>query len=313
MEEKKENISLLQSSGWSLFQHDTMGKTVIPISVDGSKGSVIRAPVVFGYYYAYSPYGPVGKYTKESLRSFIHGVSSHEKTKKAFFLRIEPFTMYSEEISNNLTSSGFKKVRSVQPEETMILDLRPSEEEILSHMDHDTRYSIRVAERRGVTVKMYEGKELSDDVFLEFWNLFLHTNKRHSLGTYEKKYYKGLFSLHDDCATRLYIAYVDNHPVAAAIVVFFENRATYLYAASARGFGKYNAPTFILWRAIQDAKKSGYEIFDFWGVSTTNKEWAGVTAFKKSFGGELVRYQGTWDYVFNRPKYFAYTTLKKIL
>lgn len=312
MEEKKENISLLQSRGWSEFQRNVLKKDVFRISAGTLEGIVLKSLIGGGQCYAYAPYGPAGRYDAQSIASFVDEVRSRDELKRAFFLRIEPFREYSEEISSALLSSGFRRVSCVQPEETALIDLREEEGKLLSNMEHDTRYAIRTAERRGVNVRSHEGSDVDTGIFSEFWELFSETNERHALRAYGKEYYEGLLSLGDDCRAKLYFADVEGRVVAAAIIVFFNNRATYLYAASRRGFGRYNAPTYLLWNAIRDAKRSGFSTFDLWGVSSTNKKWEGVTAFKKSFGGSLVRYQGTWDYVFSRPKYLAYRILKKI-
>lgn len=311
MDEKKENISLLQSRGWSEFQRNVLKKDVFEISTDLLRGIVFKSPIGMEQYYAYAPYGPAGKYDIHSIESFVDEVRSKKELARAFFLRIEPFQEFSEEVSSALISSGFKKVPCVQPEETELIDLRMEEKKLLSNMEHNTRYAIRAAERRGVKIRSYEGKDVSAEAFSEFWELFSETNERHALRAYGKEYYKGLFSLGGDCRAKLYFADVENRAIAAAIIVFFNNRATYLYAASRRGFGRYNAPTYLLWSAMRDAKHSGFSVFDLWGVSSTNAKWAGVTAFKKSFGGSLVRYQGTWDYIFNGPKYLAYQILKR--
>ena len=63
-----------------------------------------------------------------------------------------------------------------------------------------------------------------------------------------------------------------------------------------------------------EAKEAGKKRFDFWGVTTSedpSHPWYGFTQYKKSFGGELVTYSGTYDLVTNAAKYKAYGLLRK--
>jgi len=41
-------------------------------------------------------------------------------------------------------------------------------------------------------------------------------------------------------------------------------------------------------------------------------EWAGITRFKKGFGGRMVRYLGTWDLVLNKNRYRFLQVLRMI-
>ena len=307
-------VSFLQSAAWAEFQTELLGKKTVRIDTENLSGRVIRASVGYGNYYAYTPHGPSGNYTQASLAAFTHAVRENQELRKSFFLRIEPFFRFSAPLSDMLKDAGFTKVNNIQPEETIVLDLLEEEDALLKHMEHNTRYSIRAAARRGVSVTAFSASDaVSKNAFREFWGMFLETNMRHRLRFYPEAYYRGVCALNGDCFSKTYIAYHGNTAVAAAVIVFFHGRATYLYASSRSGFGNLNAPTLLLWSAILDAKKMGYTSFDFWGASDTKKEWAGVTAFKKSFGGTPVRYMGSWDYVYNKPKYIAYTMLKKIL
>jgi lipid II:glycine glycyltransferase (peptidoglycan interpeptide bridge formation enzyme) len=66
---------------------------------------------------------------------------------------------------------------------------------------------------------------------------------------------------------------------------------------------------------IIDAKEDGKKYFDFWGIApegAENHPWAGLTAYKKSFGGEVVSSLGTYDIVINKTKYRLYNTYKKL-
>jgi lipid II:glycine glycyltransferase (peptidoglycan interpeptide bridge formation enzyme) len=66
---------------------------------------------------------------------------------------------------------------------------------------------------------------------------------------------------------------------------------------------------------ILDAKADGLKYFDFWGIAPPDQpdhSWAGLTGFKKGFGGEVVTNIGTYDIAINKAKYQLYTTYKKM-
>ncbi len=296
--------SFLQSSGWQKLQ-ESLGRKTIRIE----EKLVLLHNLQFGKQYAYVPRGPE-IFSELSLRDFVATIKL--KIPSAIFLRIEPIKKYSLEEERELKSAGFHRIEAVQPEETLLLDLRKSEEELLSEMKHNTRYAIRAAERRGVTVRCYETREEKKKHFEDFWKLFKETNKRHNLDVYGKRYYESVASLEGECQSELFVAYLEEKPISAALVLYYQKTVTYLFAASARGFGKYNAPSLLLWEIMKKAQKKGKDTLDLWGTSETKEEWVGLTAFKKGFGGKPIKFLGTWDYVFSKTWYRMYKVAKKL-
>jgi len=308
----RKDISFLQSQGWEELQKH-LGRDVFRLRTDSVSSLIIKYSLPLGQSYLYVPHGFIGEWNEKNMNNFLDKIKKLARFHNSFFIRVDPFEKKSDGVTKMLFTSGFKKVNSVQPEETLVLDLALSQDDLLKKMEHDTRYSVRAAERRGVTVICAKTPDEKKRYFDAFWNLFRETNTRHQLQAYPKKYYEEIFSLEGECRSEVFCALVEEKIIAIAIVLFFRERATYLYAASEHGYGRYNAPTFLLWSAINTAKEYKMKIFDFWGISNTKKEWAGVTAFKKSFGGYEVQYEGTWDYILNVPKYVSYNLLKKII
>ena len=73
----------------------------------------------------------------------------------------------------------------------------------------------------------------------------------------------------------------------------------------------------LLWQAIKDLKKEGYERFNLWGIAPAgqpNHRYAGVTTFKTGFGGEIIEYVPAHDLIISKVKYLknlAVETLRK--
>lgn len=263
---------------------------------------LISMPLRLGLRYEYAPHGPSAKTLNGMV---LHDIAEHTRGAKTIFVRIEPRVADTPEARGILMHAGFKKASDVQPSETRIIDLTKNEEELLGEMEHDTRYAIRVAEKRGVTIEQVEG-EMKRNAFAKFWELFEVTNVRHGLHVYDKGYYEAVADLNGDCFTEIFLAKREGETIAGSIVTYFGDTAYYLYAASRAGYGKYNAPSLMLWEIIRTARARGYVSLDLWGTSETKKEWKGVTAFKKSFGGTSVKFVGTWDYVYHPLWYTAY-------
>ncbi|MFH0806198.1 MAG: peptidoglycan bridge formation glycyltransferase FemA/FemB family protein [Candidatus Brennerbacteria bacterium] len=272
---------------------------------------LVSMPLLFGLAYDYAPHGPSGTHLNGEI---LHDIADHTRSTRTIFLRVEPRVGDTPEARGALLHAGFRKVADVQPSETRFIDLTLREDELLSAMEHDTRYAIRTAEKRGVTIETAQGAK-KGAAFAKFWELFEATNARHSLHAYGKRYYEAVEGLNGDpsvssgpvsCSTEIFLANREGKTIASAITAYFGTQAYYLYAASRAGQGKYNAPSLLLWEIIRSAKARGYKTLDLWGISETKKEWRGVTSFKKSFGGASVQFVGTWDYVYRPLWYFAY-------
>lgn len=303
------NPEFLQSWDWGEFQK-SLGAKIWRLDCGNQIFALLlRKELPLGFNYLYTPRGPViNKLSEENLQNFLKQVKEIAKREKSIFLKIEP-TKVNVVLEKILAKNAFIKGDEVQPLETLVIDLVKSENEILKKMEHDTRYAIRTAAKRGVVIKSSSGlsREEKEKILEAFYKTLQETARRNKIIVYSKRYFEKLINLSGDIRLEIFTAELEGKTIAFAVILFYNNRAFYLYAASESGYGRYNAPSLILWEAILAAKKGGMKNFDFWGFSDNrNKHWAGHSAFKKSFGGERLEYPGAWDYVFNRPLYFVY-------
>jgi lipid II:glycine glycyltransferase (peptidoglycan interpeptide bridge formation enzyme) len=291
----------LQSWEWGEFQKRRGGK-IERIESDGAKVLLIRQRLPCGKIAFYAPRGPAVGSRTEFGEIFTKMIEIGRQNKAAF-LKIEPVAEKGVLNENDLRSVGLIRVERRQPEETRVIDLKKREEELLKEMEAETRYAIRTAEKRGVTVERFSRPEIDEEKFSRFWNLFVKTFRRHELVSHPRDYYRDLLDLGGETKTELFFAKQEDRIIAAAMILVFRKTAIYLHAASAEGFGRYNAPTYLLWQMIRWAKKEGSDCFDLWGISHSEKKWQGITEFKKRLGGREVRHLGAWDYVL-RPGWY---------
>ena len=85
-----------------------------------------------------------------------------------------------------------------------------------------------------------------------------------------------------------------------------------LYAANDMDYGRFYANYAVYQQQIRDAKNEGREVFDVFGTVGRPEEagsTAGLYEFKKKWGGELTEFIGEFDYILNKPVFFAYSKL----
>lgn len=298
----------LQSWEWGEFQR-SLGRDVLRLGGAAARVQAVRMPLPLGQWYWYAPRGPVCSERAEESLSVLRGDA---RLKEALFLRFEP--------SAPVELPGMAKTRDVQPSRTSILDLSREPEELLAGMHPKCRYNIRLAEKKGVRV--IPGPS-SDDGIGVFWDLLSETTERGGFRGHARSHYAAMLrtlagdpSVRDDKAkARLLFAEHDGKVLAAVVLLYFGGTVTYLHGASSRGRRELMAPHLLHWRAIEDARVWGYAAYDFWGVAPEGDErhpWAGLSRFKRGFGGREIEYPGTFDLILKPKWYKVYRVVQSL-
>ncbi|MEK7105478.1 MAG: peptidoglycan bridge formation glycyltransferase FemA/FemB family protein [Patescibacteria group bacterium] len=286
--------SFLQSWGWGEFQK-SLGRAVNRKEGDGWVAAMRQSPIGLGLNYWYGARAPIGGIDLETLKKDFP---------RATFLRFD----FPDSVPENLVPAP----HDVQPRTTIIVDLKKFEEELLKEMHPKTRYNIRVAERSGVTVKL-GGEELFED----FWKLLQHTTERNEFRPHPKEYYRKMIADHQDPELKIFLAaaMVDGVPVAMAIMCDFGGTRTYLHGALDYALRDRMAPFALHWELMKEAKELGITVYDFWGIAPTDdpkERLAGVTRFKRGWGGEVVRYPQTRDFILQPFAYRLYRLIHRL-
>jgi len=286
---------LLQSSAWSLFQK-SLNHEVFLFKSGESQLLAIKNQIKFFGSYFYSPRGPKNI-------EIIKDIKKTAQENKLIFWRLEPLAadFVSLAKSQGLT---IKKTISLQPEETLLLDLTKSEVELLADLKQKTRYNIKLAEKKKIEIRA--GKE---EDFKYFWQLMKGTGARDGFRTHTEDYYRHLLK-NTAGKIKLYLASYQGKIIAAAFFSFFSETVTYIHGASSYADRHLMAPYLLQWELIKKAKSLGYQYYDFYGIS--EHKWPGVTRFKLGFGGFRKKYPGTFDLVFKPGKYALYKLIRKI-
>ena len=301
------NAHILQTTQWGELK-DGFGWTPRFVRAGGLGAMVLFRQLPLGLSVAYIPRGPVGE---GSWAAFWPAVDALCQQEQAVFLRVEPEIWEPTPegfIEHNLP--GFKpSSQTIQPPRTILVDLSPSDEDILMAMKSKTRYNIRLAGRKDVVVRP------STDVGL-FHKMSLTTSERDAFGIHSLAYYQRVYDLFaPQKACVLLIAETQDQPLAGLMTFARGDTAWYFYGASTNK-ERNRMPTYLLqWESMRWAKERGCQTYDLWGVPDHAEPYLeehfldrseglwGVYRFKRGFGGEVQRTIGAWDRVY-RPFFY---------
>jgi lipid II:glycine glycyltransferase (peptidoglycan interpeptide bridge formation enzyme) len=222
---------------------------------------------------------------------------------RAIFCKLEP-DRWENENRKLMTETWSLSRYNIQPPRTIVVDIQDSEEAIMARMKQKCRYNIRLAEKKGVTVRPW------DDLYT-FYKMLQLTGGRDGFGVHSVEYYQRAYQLFYPIGKcELLVAEFEGKALAALMVFACGYRAWYVYGASTDE-ERNRMPTYLLqWEAMRWAKARGCREYDLWGVPDEDESqleanfenrhdglW-GVYRFKRGFGGELKRATQALDRVY---------------
>jgi lipid II:glycine glycyltransferase (peptidoglycan interpeptide bridge formation enzyme) len=276
----------------------------------------------------YIPKGPLMEWTDDPLRKrVLDDLQSFAKRQGAIFLKMDPDVVlgrgvpdrddateveWGQAVMSELQRRGWLfSSDQIQFRNTVMIDLSPSEDEMLMRMKQKTRYNVRLAGRKGVTVRVGANEDLS-----MLYRMYAETSVRDGFVIRDEGYYQTVWQTFMESnapACEPLIAEVEGEPVAAIFVFYFAGRAYYLYGMS-REVHREKMPNYLLqWEAMRRARAAGCDAYDLWGAPDVFDEgdsmW-GVFRFKEGLGGQVLRTLGAWDFT---PRTFWYKLYSEIL
>jgi peptidoglycan pentaglycine glycine transferase (the first glycine) len=287
-----------------------------------SRGLVARLSIL------YAPKGPLLDWDDAALRArVLNDLQSFAKKQSAIFLKIDPDVVLGRGVPNspedNLEPGG-PRARSeltrrgwvyssdqIQFQNTVLIDLSASEEEMLARMKPKTRYNIRLAEKKGIKLRVGTPGDLP-----MLYKMYAETSVRDGFVIRDEDYYLRVWELFmkssvpGQPAAAALIAEVDGDPVAGIFLFMFAGRGYYVYGMS-RSVHREKMPTYLLqWQALKHAKIHACKTYDLWGAPEVFDEsdsmW-GVYRFKEGLGGTVIRTLGAYDFAPRKLWYKLYT------
>ncbi len=279
---------------------------------------------------AYVPRGPVAAPDDHAtLSALLPALHSVARDVGAVFLKLEPPWEQDAPGAAWLTTQGFRPdAPTVQPRATIVVDLTAEPEEILARMKSKWRYNIRLAGRKGVTVRPATEEDLS-----AFYELMQVTSRRDRFPIHTAEYYAEAWRRFVPSGHGvLLLAEYEGELLAGIMVFAYGDAAIYLYGASSDRHRNRMPNHLLQWEAILWARSRGCTAYDLWGIPNevwdtqyavrstqyedreqkagskdrgagTGNLW-GVYRFKEGFGGRVVRWVGAFDYVYRPSLYW---------
>lgn len=308
---------LLQTAEWGELKA-AFGWDALRLVCDGYGAQILFRRLPFGYTLAYIPKPILDSHAASQI--FWEEVASLCRQRRAVFLKVEPDAWLAGTPSAVAPSPGktlggmtFRtSAFHIQPPRTLVVDLKGTEDDILARMKQKCRYNIRLAEKKGVSVRPW-------DDLPAFHRLIQMTGARDAFGVHSLDYYRHAYELfHPTGNCELLVAEYEHQPLVALMAFRHGPRAWYLYGASTER-ERNRMPAYLLqWEAMRWARAAGCQEYDLWGVPDAEESvleasfetrrdglW-GVYRFKRGFGGELRRAVQAVDVVFNPLLYQLY-------
>ena len=226
------------------------------------------------------------------------------KDNNCLFIKLEPNILAKNvKIDSPLTKSPHPLFTKY----SFWLDLTRSEEELMLKMKSKTRYNVRLASRKGVTIV----EDNSDTAFEEYLKLTMETTKRQHFFAHTKGYHRKMWSaLYPIGMAHLLKAVYKGETVVSWVLFLHNDILYYPYGSSASKNKDTMASNLLMWEVIRWGKEHNAKLFDMWGALGPDPDpkdsWYGFHRFKEGYGATHVEFVGTYDLVLKPVLYRLY-------
>jgi lipid II:glycine glycyltransferase (peptidoglycan interpeptide bridge formation enzyme) len=268
--------------------------------VAGAQLLLRRMPLV-GWHLAYVPRGPIGRLDDPTVRDgLVRALRALGREERIATVRADPEARVGTAYGEALRASPWRAAPKVQPPTTRVIDLRAGEEALRANLKRKHRQYVNKAERGGVTIERFDGStpaEVIGPALVDFNRIYQHTAARAGFVARQAFYYERVWSIFAPTErVRLSFAVVEGERVATLFHFTCGERAVESYGGMTDAGAEARANYLLKWSAIADFARSGFAVYDMWGLAT-----GGIRQFKEGFGGEEIEYVGARDLVLRAP------------
>ncbi len=286
------HIHIVQSPEWGEFKTKAGTKAIKVSEIQFTKHKIPLLP----YYVGYAP-----KLNFLSQKFDWKDLKDKATAENCICIRFDVPNVTNEIYEKNKQLiQEIKQHCSLSPKNTfsrwnVLLDISKPIDELSMKFHQKTRYNIKLAEKKGVSVKI-ENNSKGLDIFNK---LMKETATRQAFLPHPESYYRKCFeTLHANGMANILVAYHNNEPLTAWMLFNKGDTIYYPYGASSRKHRELMASNLVAWEAIKLGKQLNCSVFDMWGATNDpQSEWWGFTQFKLRHGGELIQYMPSYDYV----------------
>lgn len=271
-----EKSHFLQSPEWAKVKEEWKNEFIVVRdnkgNITGTMSILLRKVPVFKRYIMYAPRGFVANIDdKETLTKLTDEAKKIAKKYKAFIFRLDPDipndNMEFRNIMGNLGYKFKKNIKNidqvVQPKYVFRLNLKgKTEDELLKSFNEKTRYNVRLATRKGVTVR--EGTK--EDLPI-FYDIMKKTGSRDNFFIRPISYYEKIYDSLSKDHVKLIFAEFESKPISVVMPIKYGNKVWYLYGGSSNEYRNLMPNYLLQFEMMKWGLNSGCDIYDFRGVS----------------------------------------------
>ncbi len=314
--DKEEYLKQWEQDSLHILQHYNWGELKASesweiIRARDDKGSVIqiqsRKLPLFPYRFGY-----VAKMSPQQMGTDIKEWEGFLKEQNLAFVIFEFGTSDRGKVADSLKDSNIH----IQPQQSNMVDLNKSEDDLFMSMDGKYRRNIKKAMREGVSISFFsEGEKPLDDFYSIMSQIFSNTK----LLERNREYYEKLWQV---MKGRVYIATANYlQDCIGAYLLLTDNIGCYeLYGGVSKQGRDLEAGYALKWEAIKYAKSLGLQKYDHWGVAPilnngeydSKHELYRISQFKRGFGGEDIVFPGAKVMVINNAAYQSFLMAKTL-
>lgn len=276
----------------------------------GTLWYIPKGPGMFARYMSKKP--DVQRFQKfaEDLTAYVR---DHDK--RAYLIMIDPELLaLDEKGSFDPRSAGWiKSSHDLQFKATIIVDIDKDDEALLASFKQKTRYNIRLAAKKGVTI---EQRDATDEMVDTMYDLMRATQGRAGFFLRPKQAFKSYWqSLAKADMGQFFVAVHEGEVLAAEYAMIFGDKAYYKEGGSSGAKRNLMAPYLLQYEVMRWARDQGAKEYDLIAVPPRDKlnpehsMW-GLYQFKSGFNEEITEFIGGWEYALKPEVYRRWTKLE---
>lgn len=254
----------------------------------------------------------------EVLNFVLPEIKKLAKERNVSFIRLNS-------VSENLISNknNYKKLwfidapMHMHAENTHLLDLTKSEDELMWNLRKTTRYLVTRAQKEWVKISVDNSSESVENLIRLHHMHAKRKNGKLHYSAFSSEYIYNLLKVFGDNASILNAEYNWYIEASLMTIKFGKTCVYYIWASDIKN-PKFSPAYLLQWSAIMKAKSEWCILYNFWWVSPDDNpkhpiQW--VTLFKRGFWWHDYDLLHAQDFVFNWPKYlinFWVETIRRI-
>ena len=288
--------------------------------ITGCMSVLIRKLPVINRNMMYAPRGfTCNPHDKDTLLELTNQVKELAKKYKAFIFKMDPdisnadaeFKIYMQSIGYKFTKNTKRSLRRMQPKIIERITLtNKTEEELLKSFHEKHRYNVRLATKKGVTLR--EGTR--EDLPI-FYDIMKTTEARNNFYVRPLSYFESIWDSMGPDQVRLIFAEYAGQPISAVFPIKYGNKVWYLYGGSSNKHRNLMPNYLLQFEMMKWGIQNNCDIYDFRGVTgilSPDHPQRGIYVFKKGFNGDIIELVNELTIVFDPFINFAFDICESV-